>query len=237
MYVQDEDRDGDAPEYSYFRSGHLVFRSSILPILLFQALDDIHPLVSRRVKDFLCLHAGVVAGRDGALVLPAPAEGGKSTLVAGLLREGFRYLSDELGAIDPITSQVYPFPKRVHLDPGALRYLPDLENQLNDRHGLTARITRRFLRPEDVGTQVAGPQPVRWIAFISDDRTGPPRLIPVSRAAAVERLAGNCFNLDVYRERGVVLLSRAAAEAEAFLLEGGSPEERAALLAEQFLWR
>jgi hypothetical protein len=48
-------------------------------------------------------------------------------------------------------------------------------------------------------------------------------------------MAANCFNLHRYRERGVIVLSRVAERAEAFLLEGGTAGDRAELLADRFL--
>jgi hypothetical protein len=45
-------------------------------------------------------------------------------------------------------------------------------------------------------------------------------------------MAANCFNLYRYGERGVVLLSRIARDAEAFRLTGGSISERVGLLCD-----
>ena len=72
------------------------------------------------------VHASV-AERDGlAVVLPAAMEAGKTTLVTALVRDGFRYLSDEVAAIDPLTGEIVAYPKPLGLDPGSWRLFPDL---------------------------------------------------------------------------------------------------------------
>ena len=60
-------------------------------------------LIGQRLNDLLLLHAGVVE-RDGlALVMPALPGSGKSTLTAALSLRGWRLLSDEFGAFDPVS--------------------------------------------------------------------------------------------------------------------------------------
>lgn len=161
-------------------------------------------------------------------------DAGKSSLVLALLQAGFDYLSDEVGALDPVTQRAYPFEKRITVSPTAMRFFPGLEERLQDRQGLSAELRDRYVRPEDVGRTVAGPAPVRGIVFVSSDWEGPPRLEPIPRSEAVARMAAASFNLYRYGERGVVLLSRVAAQAPAFELRGGTPPERAALALDRF---
>jgi HprK-related kinase A len=72
-------------------------------------------LIGRRLNDQLLLHAGVVE-RDGlALLLPAVPGSGKSTLTAALALRGWRLLSDEFGALDPVDGQLRPVLKPVAL--------------------------------------------------------------------------------------------------------------------------
>ena len=206
-----------------------------LPPALLHALWDVHGIVPRATRDFLDLHAGSLS-RDGhGLLLPASQDVGKSTLSVALMSAGFDYLSDEVGAIDPVTGKVYPFPKKVQLEPETMRFFPDLAERLDDRRGLTGRLLARFIAPHDVGARMGSPVRPRWIVFLDPDRSGPPRLEPVPRAAAVERMAENSSNLYRYGERGVILLSRVAQDAAAFTLSGGNPIERAELLAERLV--
>jgi hypothetical protein len=149
---------------------------------------------------------------------------------------GFDYYSDDVAPIDPVTSRVYPFEKRIALKQSSvLHFFAGLEPGLADGIGWAKELRQRYVRPEDVNAVTGGPAPARWIVFLGPDREGPPRLSSITRAETVERLAEHCFNLFAYGDRGVALLSRAVKEAEArFQLDGGTPIERAALLSERW---
>jgi hypothetical protein len=74
--------------------------------------------VAARSRRGVFLHAGAVAWRGRALVLPGASRTGKTTLVAELVRAGARYLSDEFAVIRG--DRVAPYPKPLSVrDPGA----------------------------------------------------------------------------------------------------------------------
>jgi hypothetical protein len=56
------------------------------------------------------MHAGVVAGPAGAILLPAPPGSGKSTLTAALVATGLDYFSDEVALLAEEDLAVMPFP-------------------------------------------------------------------------------------------------------------------------------
>jgi PqqD family protein of HPr-rel-A system len=85
-------------------------------------LRDLNARAIVETKDMLLLHAGAVE-RDGHVIVIAGVSGdGKSTLTAALAASGFRYLTDELVAVEPTTGIVGPFAKPLDLD-GASRDL------------------------------------------------------------------------------------------------------------------
>lgn len=234
VYVRQEDEDQTSAPYSYFRGADLAYQNASLSTVFKFALWDLPWFASQNVRAFVALHAGAVASGEGAILLPAPRDTGKSTLVASLLHLGFRYLSDEIGVLDPVTGRAYPFPKHLHLDQEAVEGFPGLEERLEDRNGHSRGRLQRTVRPEDLDASVGVPARVRSMVFMSEAREGPPRLSEIPKAEAVERMAANCFNLHRYGERGVIFLSRVAQDAPAFSLEGGSAQARAELLAERF---
>jgi hypothetical protein len=208
------------------------FRVDLVAEASHRAVWEIQRSVPEQVRDFLLLHAGAVV-RDGrALLLPAKTSSGKSSLCLGLLQAGFSYLSDDLGALDPVSMRVYPVAKRIKVIPDALDSFPGLVDRMVDRQ-LPFPQWERFVRPEDVEATVAPPTPVGWIVFPSDDFDGPARLEPMSKARSVEAMAANSFNLYRYGDRGVVLLSRIAKDADAFELVGGSIRDRVDLIRDR----
>ncbi|HEY3210155.1 MAG TPA: hypothetical protein VGL18_10255 [Actinomycetota bacterium] len=234
IYPLHGDQGNEWPLYRCVIGGVVQTESWYGHDLVGAALQGIYELVPKATRDFLLLHAGAVVRGGAALLLPGPPNSGKSSITLELLRTGdFAYLSDEHGAIDPVTTRAYPFQRPIRFDQDALGLFPGLEGQLADRREMPVRLMWRFVRAEDVGAEVARPAEVRWIVLPTRDWDGPPRLTPVSSAQAVAEMARNCFNMHVYGVRGVYLLARVAGDAKAFRLAGGTPRERAALLAER----
>ena len=73
------------------------------------------------------LHAGGVQRSGLTVVLPAPMDAGKSTTVAGLLRAGYSYLSDEVVEVGPLRAITTTFPKALALDRSSVQLLGSLD--------------------------------------------------------------------------------------------------------------
>lgn len=234
VYQRSEDEAESPPPFTYLRSAEIVLRDPSMSTIATRAVMDIQEYACRNVRTFVAIHSGAVGTSEGALLMPGAPDTGKSTTTTALITAGFGYLSDEVAPIDPVTSRVYPYPRRVALDEIALDLFPGLADRLQDREGLRGHPFQRFIRPEDLGSKTSDPMPVRWLVFPSKDMAGAPRLTPVTRAEAVELLAANCFNLFRYEGRGVIMLSRVVAEAEAYQLSGGTALDRSRLLGDRF---
>jgi hypothetical protein len=138
----------DAGEFALRRarstSGYDVFANEDL-LAEAEALDDalillgghmmIH--VAEHAPEYVFLHAGVVAWKDRALLLPGQSHAGKSTLVAELVRSGATYYSDEFALLD-LQGRVHPFARDIRMRrPGAPDQVP-LPLQQLDGHAGTA---------------------------------------------------------------------------------------------------
>jgi hypothetical protein len=66
--------------------------------------------VAEFAPDRVFIHAGVVGWKNRAIIIPAKSYGGKSTMVAALVKAGAEYYSDEFAVIDK-DGMVHPFPK------------------------------------------------------------------------------------------------------------------------------
>ena len=81
--------------------------------------------VARHARDWIFVHAGVVAHRCELLLFPGPTGSGKSTLVRALVEEGATYYSDDLAPVDP-NGRVHAFPRSLRLrGEEGFRELPD----------------------------------------------------------------------------------------------------------------
>lgn len=235
IYVRPEDEDLEPKPLSYFRGPERMFGDPEPRRIFEYAVWDIQYAALLFIRSYLALHAGVVASEGGGVLLPGPQESGKSTLTAALLSKGFPYLSDEVAPLDPVTGRVFPYPRLLHLSAEAVEGFPGLAERLEDG-GLRSRGRfERTIRPEDLDAGVAGPSPIRAIVLLTRDRHGAPRLVELPRSETVEKMAENALNLHLYGARGVVFLSRVVANAETYVLEGGTAMERAELLTERFV--
>jgi hypothetical protein len=83
-----------------------------------EALDAIVRLhVAQYAAGWTFVHAGAVAVKGQAIVLPGRSFAGKTTLVRALIEQGADYLSDEYAAFDA-DGLVHPYPKPLSIRPG-----------------------------------------------------------------------------------------------------------------------
>jgi len=141
-------------------------------------------------------------------------------------------LSDEFGAVDPVTGRLSPVERPISLSPHVLPRFPGLEDRLVDRAEPPVILGQRFVRPLDIGAKVAAPAEVGAVVFPTNDFEGPPRLTPIAKSEAVHRMVEGALNVSYYRERAVLLLSRIMERSPAYVLEGGAPAERADAIAQ-----
>lgn len=84
--------------------------ADVLNVFEFYSQIHVAELAPRRVF----VHAGAVAWRDRAILLPGSSLSGKSTLTAELVRSGATYYSDEYAVLDG-RGRVHPFPRHLSI--------------------------------------------------------------------------------------------------------------------------
>ncbi len=86
-----------------------------------RALEShVHRQLATHTEEVVFVHAGVVAWRGKAIVIPGPSQSGKSTLVAALVAGGATYYSDEYAVVD-FEGRIHAFPRQLRLRPDMLR--------------------------------------------------------------------------------------------------------------------
>jgi hypothetical protein len=227
---------------SVVRGKQWLYSSSILLYHGF-SLDEMAGRLIRVVRDRLTAHAhqyvqlsGAGVELDGgALVLASPPNEHLGLLAALLVRGGGRYLGDEVLQVDPILHRVHPLPLPLLVDSDDITLVPKLgrgpvqKMRFTDPEG--ALSNRRPVTPQELGGDQSDPAPVRWIVFPTFEPGARSQLLPMPRAEALFRLAGDAvLNLDVWRERATFLARDLLAEASVARLVVGSPEDAVHLL-------
>ncbi len=192
--------------------------------------------IGTRAHRYLMLHAGALE-RDGqALLLPAMPGSGKSTLSAALAYRGWRFLTDEIGLIEPESGNIVPIPRAVPLKNRSIstirEYLPDAF--LGPVFTKTRKGEVAHLRPprESIQRQSEPARP-RWIVFPRYIQgLTETRLAFLDKSLGFTRLAQNAFNYRLLAEPAFHTLTRVVDACDCYSLEYGDLDSAIARIAE-----
>jgi hypothetical protein len=187
------DGEGENPFAVRTEEGDL-FRTATSLGLIDEMLWHVNREAIAGADPYLAIHSAAAEREGSAVILPAAQDSGKSTLVAGLVRAGFHYLTDEAALIDGAAFEVEPYPKPLWLSPPSVLAMDGLRDRVIEDYRHLDRI-RTYVRPVDLGGQVGFRSPVCLVVsprFVPAHQT---LLEPLSRAATLMCLAENAFNL------------------------------------------
>lgn len=104
------ERTGEVRSHRLSLGPDLLLATSDLDALQERLESELHFSVAAHARTALFVHAGVVAWRGRAILMPGRSMSGKTSLVAALLRAGADYYSDEYAVIDS-RGRVHPYPR------------------------------------------------------------------------------------------------------------------------------
>jgi hypothetical protein len=185
------------------REGQPIGRPAPVSEALVHLLADVNFNAVASRPDKLVLHAGAVTLGDCSLLLPGPSGAGKSTLTAALVSRGFRYLTDEAAAIEPVSLAIEPYPKPLTLSPDSLATLGHRVVTAADG-GLKQVVASAAFCAGAVGR----PAPARLLVFPSYKVGATSTLTPMSRAEAMVTVANCSFNFVDHGGEWMPLLQR-----------------------------
>lgn len=193
-----------------FRQDELIGWSEAPSRVLAYLVWAINRQVIERTDHLLLLHAAGASTDDATVILPAPMESGKTTLVAGLSSRGLSYLSDEAIAVAEDLS-VQGYPKPLSIDPGSWATLQHLQPQGSDH--LLRYFEEQWQVPATRITSVSGRRHAQLLVFPRYESGARLRVEALSPAEAVGAAAPCTFAPD--RQRlGLDRVRRLAALAE-----------------------
>jgi len=195
--------------YTASTGAETLFEATDLNILLTDLKVHIQHAVAEASMEHVFVHAGVVACRGRAIVLPGRSFCGKSTLVRELLLHGAVYLSDEFAVLDE-DGLVHPFPRPLSLRIGDARVPCD---------------------PIDLGAQTAtGPMPVYAVVFTRFEPEGEFHPLPITPGRAIVEVLNNVVAVRANPRKS--LRTARAATSKSIVLEStrGEASQAAALL-------
>jgi hypothetical protein len=193
-----------APNHRYelYRDGEPVSSTVFPSTALRHLLWDVNGQVVQETPHLLLFHASAVEHGGRAILFPAPMGSGKTTLVAGLLLRGRRYVTDETVAIDPATSTVWPYPKPLGIDPGSWDILQSLRPDVHP--SLVPFLEQGWhVPPGAIGRGVVAPacEP-GFVIAPRYERGASTELVEIRRSEAMIVLAENAFNITTFGTQG-----------------------------------
>ena len=210
------------PTSSIACGNDIIYQSSVYRYILEYLEYKIYTLLIDRLRNYYLIHAGAVALNDKAIMLPASSGGGKTTLIAGLIKNGFRYFTDEIGIIDPHTLEVYPFPKPLNMKIGSLplfdNFEPEMELINESQMAIEDKIYHVFVKSASV-QPINKPLAVGKIVFVQYNPNEKSTLTPISRAKAIFEMAKCSFNQFRFKDEGIAILDRLARGCECYELK------------------
>jgi hypothetical protein len=227
--------DAPAPwEYALYVDGRRIVESHDPAYVFDYLLWDINHQAVERTSDRLLLHAAGVE-RDGVgAIFAAGMECGKTTLAAGLVQRGYRYLTDEAVSIEPDTLLAYPFAKALSIDPGSWTVLADLEPYIEPtlrpfmRQQWQVPVTR--IHPD----ALAGPLVPQILVVPRYERGASTVIRPVRRAEMLQSLIGLTFDFRAQSRRNLAVLKELVAGSSCFHLTVGDLDAACDLIDEVF---
>lgn len=123
----------------YLESSKAKIETSLLANILRHLRDEIVLQIIQAHSHLLWLHGGAVVYQNSGVLVSGLSGQGKSTLVANLLAQGWRYLSDDVTPYEPESGRAIPFPEtpavrhhsRQELSIDQARALPKSQIELN----------------------------------------------------------------------------------------------------------
>ena len=160
------------------------------------------------------------------MLLPGASGSGKSTLVAGLVRAGLGYLTDELAALNMATGRLVPYAKPITVKPGSFAVLADMgpDVGLESGHGPWAGQEWQVAVGDGTGRRIGRPcvPRLRRRAPLRRRRRAP-ALTPLSDTEAFFALAVNAVNLIPHGSEGTRALGRLATGVPVLLADHVGP--------------
>lgn len=187
----------------------------------------LHAVMLRAPARFF-VHAGVVAWKGRALILPGLSQAGKSTLVLALLQAGAAFLSDELLVFDPARRVAEPFARAVKIRDVCVPYFEAW------RPWFTGEGEGRFLDPAADGLRFAPEAGVPPAAVVLPrwDPEGSGRPERISRGEAYLGLAASALNFGSHRTSSLDHLGAICSDARTFTMAWREPHAAAARILE-----
>ncbi|MFQ6617325.1 MAG: hypothetical protein ACE5QV_01445 [Fidelibacterota bacterium] len=180
------------PVYKIVSGDHgLIFSgrnfSEIFPVFEWYFYD----YAASKLDNFIQIHAGSVSTGETGILFPASKNSGKTSLITGLLFQGYRYLTEDIALIDPESLKIIPFPRVIWLTESHLNLFNSEFNFVCKKgYDLIFREAPLwFVNPLEInGTDIGDPINVGYIIFLEYNPSKNTEIKSISKTEALKLL-------------------------------------------------
>jgi hypothetical protein len=195
----------DAVPLELFEDETRLFQSrTAAPLLRYLIWHINRSAIHKASSDHVVVHAAAAVRAGITVLLAGDQDHGKTTTVAGLLRAGYDYVTDEAVALLPGTNHVVPFPKALSLDEGSWHLFPGSLPAAVDETTRQVQVPAPRLGGRVRRDRVVAPRVIVFPRFVAGATT---QLVPKSRAAAVRSLVQLTFEYEEHPQRNLRALA------------------------------
>jgi HprK-related kinase A len=177
---------------------------------------------------FVSFHAAVVGNENGAMLISAQSGGGKSTLAAALMNEGYRLFSDEFGLLGLSGDTLNAYPRPVSLKDASISIITELTGHdwISETYKGTPKgdIAYRRVRPLEM-EKAHIPASGRLILFPVFNKGMPASARALSPSETMMKLIPSSTNYHLLGEHAFLALTNLVNEAKAYEIHYGSTED------------
>ena len=217
------------------RDGEELARGQTAGDALAWVVWDVNRAAAASGAAHLLFHAGGIEADGTGVLLPGASMAGKSTLVAGLVRAGFGYLTDELAALDLATGRLVPYAKPITVKPGSFAVLSDMGPAADGPSGPDPWAGREWQVAVGGGTgrRIGRPCAPGFVVVPRYDAGAETTLTPLSETEAFFTLALHAVNLVPHGSAGTRALGRLARQCRCFSLTVSDLDEACRLVEQE----
>lgn len=205
------------------------YKTVVFPSLFsfFQSVM-ISAIGSQIQKSHIFIHASAVSWKRQGVIFPAQPNSGKSTLSVYLLRQGFKFLSDEIACYNLVRQRLEAHPRSVRIRESSDTLL-DLN--LGSSNFIEDKATGKWIMDiEDIIPDCMGdPCPLNFIFFLNGFAEKP-RLKPIEQFTGLRKLLTSCFNPKEDGAYSFTWIAPMLRESKCFELTMGPLDETAEVL-------
>lgn len=209
------------PIHTIFSKKDIAFKtmnvSEIIPLLEWLVIND----AGISLSNFLQIHAGAVEKNKKGFLLPSGPGKGKTTLILGLILDGFKYLTDEVSLVSPDNLMIEPFPRSLCIKESSFQLFQNLKSDFNLKDYFLRYDNQKawYINPLHLHKKCLGNQTkVNYIVFINFDPKEKSRLEEISKSKTILEMTKQSFNLSSYNNKGVDMLVSIVSNAKCYTL-------------------